>query len=97
MRQYKMEFDFKSTFLFYRATGISEVLVTPRYLVKTRRLHRQRLLQSAQEATDGSLMPNSETGEDGAEGSMMEPKTEINEEVNDGSPIIPQEEAEESD
>lgn len=80
-----------------KATGISEVLVTPRYLVKTRRLHRQRLLQSAQEATDGSLMPNSETCDDGAEGSILEPKTEINEEVNDGSPIIPQEEAEESE
>ena len=42
-------------------------------------------------------MPNSETCDDGAEGSILEPKTEINEEVNDGSPIIPQEEAEESE
>lgn len=39
-----------------RATGISEVLVTPRYLVKTRRLHRQRQQQSAQEMAEGSLI-----------------------------------------
>lgn len=83
------------TFLFCRATGISEVLVTPRYLVKTRRLHRQRLLQSAQEAADGSQMPNSETCDDGVEG-ILEPKTEIAEDETDGSPTIPQE-AEESD
>lgn len=30
--------------------------MTPRYLVKTRRLHRQRLQQSAQEAAEGSLI-----------------------------------------
>lgn len=42
--------------LLVRAIGISEVLVTPRYLVKTRRLHRQRLQQNAQETPEGTLI-----------------------------------------
>lgn len=39
-----------------RATGISEVLVTPRYLVKTRRLHKQKQQQNAQELSEGTLI-----------------------------------------
>lgn len=39
--------------------------MTPRYLVKTRRLHRQRLQQSAQGFAEGSLiLPHAETAED---------------------------------
>ena len=65
-----------------RATGISEVLVTPRYLVKTRRLHRQRQQQSAQEMPEGSLiLPHTA-------------KTELEEEDEAGSLIIPHSESE---
>ncbi|KAI9562250.1 hypothetical protein GHT06_013215 [Daphnia sinensis] len=64
-----------------KATGISEVLVTPRYLVKTRRLHRQRLhqQQSTQEMAEGSqILPHAA-------------KIEIEEEDEAGSLIIPSE------
>ena len=51
---------------FFRATGVSEVLVTARYLMKTRRLHRQRLQQSDEELAAGILMlPQAETAEEG--------------------------------
>jgi len=50
---------------FFRATGVSEVLVTARYLMKTRRLHRQRLKQSDEELAVGILMlSQAETAED---------------------------------
>ncbi len=65
-----------------RATGISEVLVTPRYLVKTRRLHRQRQQQSAQEMAEGSLiLPDTA-------------KAELEEEDEVGSLIVPHSESE---
>lgn len=49
----------------FRSSGISEVLVTPRYLVKTRRLHRQRLQQNAQEYAESSYaIPDPTAAED---------------------------------
>ena len=66
-----------------RATGISEVLVTPRYLVKTRRLHRQRQQQNAQEMAEGSLiLPHTAKIE-----------MEEEDEVGDGSLIVPHSES----